>query len=211
MEEHAPIIGAVAILVIAGLFGPYFAGSWGGLMEREGGYSKNPNDLAHQGEFDETNKGVTERTARAHDYWGAMIDLPDTTAARIAYEGYWKPMRIDDILAIDSTYMPVANRLFDMAYHMGTYRAGVFFQTCLNVFNNQGRRYADIAVDGRVGRRTLAAFSAYHRGRRAEGVGPLDKCLEVQTGAFYMRLAENRPDQETFAYGWIRRLVELEE
>ena len=206
MEDKGPIIGVAIILVVAGLFGPYFAGSWGGLIEREGGYVNNPADRGG-----ETNLGVTERTARGFGYDGPMIDLPDSIAARIAYEGYWRPMRIDDILSVDSAYAPVAERLFDMAYHMGTHRAGVFLQTCLNVFNNQGRRYADITVDGRVGRRTLSAFSAYHHGRRAEGVGPLDKCLEVQTGAFYMRLAENSPDQETFAYGWIRRLVELED
>ena len=198
MEDKAPIIGVAIIIVVAGLFGPHFAGSWGGLMEREGGYVNDPTDRGG-----ETNLGVTERTARSHGYTGEMIDLPDSTAARIAYEGYWSTMRLDDIAPV---YYVVADRLHDMAYHMGPRAAGRMLQDCLNILNLYGRRYPDVAVDGVVGKQTLAAFNGYasHRGEAGEAV--LETCLKVKTGAYYVAVVKNNDGYEKYAYGWLRRL-----
>ena len=132
-----------------------------------------------------------------------MIDLPDTTAARIAYDGYWTTMRLDDIAPV---YYVVADRLHDMAYHMGPRTAGRMFQDCLNILNLYGQRYPDVVVDGAVGPQTLAAFTGYasHRGEAGEAV--LDTCLEVKTGAYYISVIKNNEGYEKYAYGFMRRL-----
>ena len=78
-----------------------------------------------------------------------------------------------------------------------------FLQRALNALNRGGRDYPDIAVDRRVGPRTLAALAGFLRVRGRTGEGVLLKALDALQGERYVRLAEARPANEAFLYGWL--------
>ncbi|MGG6496478.1 UNVERIFIED_CONTAM: hypothetical protein NY603_26520, partial [Bacteroidetes bacterium 56_B9] len=63
--------------------------------------------------------------------------------------------------------------------------------------------YPDIAIDGRIGPRTLAALAGIRARRGAAGERVLLKALEALQGARYLTLAERRPANEAFLYGWL--------
>ncbi len=86
---------------------------------------------------------------------------------------------------------------------MGPPVAAGFLQRALNALNRGGRDYADIAVDRRIGPRTLAALRGLldRRGRAGEAV--LLKAIEALQGERYLALAERRPTNEAFLYGWL--------
>ena len=94
---------------------------------------------------------------------------------------------------------------------MGTGTATGFLQRALNALNRNGRDYADVTVDRKIGPATLQALSAFFekRGGCAENV--LLKAMDALQGAHYVRLAEARPSQEAFLYGWLsNRIGEIE-
>ncbi|MDT9096585.1 putative peptidoglycan-binding domain-containing protein, partial [Escherichia coli] len=86
---------------------------------------------------------------------------------------------------------------------MGPGVAASFLQRALNALNRGGGDYPDLAVDGRIGLATLAALGAFlqHRGRAGETV--LLKAVEALQGERYLTLAERRPANEAFLYGWL--------
>ncbi len=86
---------------------------------------------------------------------------------------------------------------------MGPGPAIGFLQRALNALNRNGADYPDIAIDRTIGPDTLRALEAFlaKRGPPAECV--LTKAIDALQGAHYIRLAEARPTQEAFLYGWI--------
>ena len=92
--------------------------------------------------------------------------------------------------------------LFDTGVNMGTSTAIGFLQRALNALNRNGADYPDMAVDRTIGTDTLRALEAFLTkcGPSAEGV--LTKAIDPLQGAYYVRLAEARPAQEAFLYGW---------
>lgn len=165
------------------------------LIEREGGYVDHPADRGGP-----TRWGITERVARAQGYRGDMRDLPRDEAARIYRRIYWTRPRFDDVA---ERAPAAAAELFDTGVNMGPGVAAGFLQRALNALNRGERDYADIGVDGRIGPRTLAALDAYLDFRGAEGEAVLVKALEVLQGERYLSLAERRPANEAFLYGWL--------
>jgi lysozyme family protein len=77
------------------------------------------------------------------------------------------------------------------------------FSSALNALNRGARDYADIAVDGAVGPATLAALAGFLRTRAPAGETVLLKALEALQGERYLHLAETRPANEAFLYGWL--------
>jgi lysozyme family protein len=90
---------------------------------------------------------------------------------------------------------------------MGVSTAIGFLQRALNALNRNGTDYPDIAVDHLIGPNTLGALEAFlvKRGQPAEDV--LTKAIDALQGAHYVRLAEARPAQEAFLYGWIKNRI----
>jgi lysozyme family protein len=86
---------------------------------------------------------------------------------------------------------------------MGTATAIGFLQRALNALNRDARDYPDLALDRTIGARTLAALDAFlaHRGRAGEAV--LIKAVDALQGERYLSLAERRPADEAFLYGWL--------
>jgi len=166
------------------------------LIEREGGYVNHPNDKGGPTRF-----GITERVARAHGYSGAMALLPRDEAAAIYRRLYWLRPRFDEIA---KRAPQVAAELFDTGANMGPAVATTFLQRALTALNRNGKDYPDLVPDGRAGPRTLAALDGFFaaRGRRS-GEIVLLRALEALKGERYLRLAERRPANEAFLYGWL--------
>jgi lysozyme family protein len=171
------------------------------LIGREGGYVNDPRDAGG-----ETKYGITEAVARAHGYGGAMQDLPRETAAAIYKRIYWTRPGFDQVAAVSPD---VAGELFDTGVNMGPAVAATFLQRALNALNENGKDYADIAVDGKLGWQTFHALQSYRTKRGLQGFHVLLEALNVLQGCRYIELAESRPANEAFIFGWLLNRVSL--
>lgn len=169
------------------------------LIEREGGFVDHPDDRGGA-----TIWGITQATARAHGYTGAMRAMPRSVAEAIYRRDYWEKPGFSAVSAIAPT---VAAELFDTGVNMGAGMAVGFLQRALNAFNRNGRDYPDLKADRRIGPATLAALRAFValRGRTGESV--LLKAVEALQGERYIALAEERPANESFLYGWMANRI----
>lgn len=170
------------------------------LIDREGGYVNRPDDKGGPTCF-----GITEAVARAHGYAGPMRSLPRGEAAAIYRRLYWQRPRLDEIA---SRSRRVAAELFDTGVNMGPAVAVTFLQRALTALNRGGRDYPDLTPDGRIGPATLAALDAFLATRgRSSGETVLLRALEALQGERYLRLAERRPANEAFLYGWLANRI----
>lgn len=170
------------------------------LIEREGGYVNHPADKGGPTRF-----GITEAVARAHGYAGAMSQLPREEAAAIYRRLYWLRPRFDQVA---ERCPRVAAELFDTGANMGPAVAATFLQRALTALNRNGKDYPDLTPDGRIGPATIAALDAFleRRGRHG-GETVLLRALEALQGERYLRLAEKRPANEAFLYGWLENRI----
>jgi lysozyme family protein len=90
---------------------------------------------------------------------------------------------------------------------MGTGTASGFLQRALNALNRNGGDFTDIAVDRVIGAKTVTALDAFLRKRGRQGETVLLKAIEALQGARYITLAENRPANEAFLYGWLANRI----
>ena len=169
------------------------------VIEREGGFVDHPADRGGA-----TCWGVTQAVARANGYAGPMRSLPRATAAVIYRRLYWLRPGFDTVAP---RAPKIAAELFDTGINMGPAVATAFLQRALNALNRGATDYPDIALDGVVGPRLLAALDAFlaRRGKAAEGV--LLKAIEALQGERYVALAERRPANEAFLYGWLANRI----
>ena len=169
------------------------------IIAREGGYVNHPADRGGA-----TRWGITEGVARKNGFAGDMRTLPQQDAVAIYKRLYWIAPRFD---AVADRAPVLAAELFDTGINMGTGTATAYLQRALNALNRNGVDYADVAVDRQIGPATLSALDAFlkRRGSRAEGV--LIKAVDALQGAHYLRLAETRPAQEAFLYGWLANRI----
>ena len=171
------------------------------LIQVEGGYSNNPNDLGG-----ETCWGITVAEARKYGYLGPMQDLPKETARSIYRQRYWYETKFDHVAV---HYPEVAVELFDTGVNMGTSKAAEFLQMALNALNNQEKHYADVDEDGSIGPATITALVAYKDKRGVQGQTVLLKALNCLQGARYIEISRSRKKNEDFVYGWLLNRVEL--
>jgi lysozyme family protein len=172
------------------------------LIDREGGYVNHSADAGGPTCF-----GVTEAVARAHGYAGPMRQLPRSEAAAIYRRLYWQRPRLDEVARRSAA---VAGELFDTGVNMGPAVAVTFLQRALTALNRNGTDYPDLVPVGRIGEQTLAALDRYFAVRGTSGEPVLLRALEALQGERYLRLAERRPANEAFLYGWLaNRIGEL--
>jgi lysozyme family protein len=170
------------------------------ILEREGGYVNHPADKGGPTCF-----GITEAVARAHGYRGAMRQLPREEAIGIYRRLYWLRPRFNEVA---SRSPKVAEELFDTGVNMGPAVAATFLQRALTALNRNGNDYADLVPDGRIGDVTLEALDCFLRVRgAANGETVLLRALEALQGERYLRLAERRPANEAFLYGWLANRI----
>jgi lysozyme family protein len=170
------------------------------LSEREGGYVDHPADRGGP-----TRYGITEAVACAHGYRRPMRLLPRDEAQAIYRRLYWLRPRFDQV----ATRAPrIAAELFDTGVNMGPAVAANFLQRALTALNRNGRDFADLVPDGRIGGQTLAALDGFleARGKRG-GETVLLPALEAFQGERYVWLAERRPANEAFLCGWLANRI----
>jgi lysozyme family protein len=171
-----------------------------GLIDREGGFVDNPADQGGPTCF-----GITEAVARAQGYRGTMRRLPREEAASIYTQLYWLRPRFDEVA---KRSVRVAAELLDTGVNMGPAVATTFLQRALTALNRNGTDYPDLAPDGRIGPTTLAALDAFLDLRgKSSGETVLLRALEALQGERYLRLAERRPANEAFLYGWLANRI----
>ena len=170
------------------------------VIEREGGYVNHPADKGGPTSF-----GITEAVARVHGYRGVMRDLPRDDAVAIYRRLYWLRPRFDEIANRSAR---IAAELFDTGVNMGPTVAATFLQRALTALNRNGKDFADLVPDGCIGGVTLSALDALlqTRGQRS-GETVLLRALEALQGERYLRLAEKRPANEAFLYGWLANRI----
>ncbi|MDO9368374.1 MAG: glycosyl hydrolase 108 family protein [Sphingopyxis sp.] len=169
------------------------------VIDREGRYLNHPADRGGP-----TCWGITEAVARAQGYAGAMRDLPREQAGSIYRHLYWLRPGFDRV-ALRAP--KIAAELFDTGVNMGTGTAAGFLQRALNALNRAARDYPDIAIDREIGARTLSALDAFLRARGGGGETVLLRAMEALQGERYIALAERRPSQEAFLYGWLANRI----
>jgi lysozyme family protein len=170
------------------------------LIEREGGYVDHPADKGGPTRF-----GITEAVARANGYGGSIAELPREEAEAIYRRLYWLRPRFDEVA---ERAPAVAAELFDTGANMGPAVASTFLQRALTALNRNGKDYADLVPDGRVGPATLSALDAFLKVRGGDrGETVLLRALEALQGERYLRLAEKRPANEAFLYGWLANRI----
>ncbi len=169
------------------------------LIKREGGYSNHPADRGGP-----TNWGITQAVARAHGYAGEMRALPREEAAAIYRRTYWLRPGIDRVA---HRAPKVAAELFDTGVNMGADTAVGFLQRALNALNRGARDYPDVASSPRIDAATEKALDGFMRHRGTGGETVLLKAIEALQGERYLRLAEKRPANEAFLYGWLANRI----
>lgn len=169
------------------------------VIAREGGFVDNPADPGGA-----TNFGITERVARAHGYTGAMRDLPRATAVKIYNEQYWLKTKFD---LIGDIAPHLSGRLLDISVNMGPSTAIGFLRRCLNVLNRSGVSGSNSVPTACIDSSLLSALGALLGARGAEGEQVLIKAINALQGARYIDLAEHRPADRVFVYGWIKNRI----
>lgn len=168
-----------------------------GIIEIEGGYSDNPADSGGPTKF-----GITVAVARDFGYVGDMRNLTRELAFAIYSDKYWDRVDADRMFTIAET---ITEEVVDTGVNMGVVTSVKMLQRALNVFNREGKLYADLVVDGGCGRMTLAALNSC--------IIDLDErtllfTLDSLQCVAYIELCERHEKNETFIRGWIRNRTE---
>lgn len=176
-----------------------------GVYEREGGYS---NHAADRGGA--TRYGVTQQVAREDGYKGDMRVFPqscyegekNTCADKIYYESYIVKPGFVPILQADAQ---IGDEMVDTGINMGTTWPGRFLQQALNATCNPSPK---LAVDGKVGKGTMAAFTACQTklGKKNFCVQMVTS-LDIQQKARYDAIVKANPSQKVFYRGWINHRI----
>jgi len=169
------------------------------VIAREGGYSSHPADRGGP-----TRYGITQTVAQARGYSDDMRSFPREAAVTIYRTLYWEGPRFCFVAELAPR---VAAEMFDTGVNMGTAIAAKFLQRALNALNRQARDYADLAVDGQIGPATLKALGRFIETRGARGETVLLKAMEALQGTRYIDLADARPANEAFLYGWLANRI----
>jgi lysozyme family protein len=133
-----------------------------------------------------------------------MRGLPRDEAAAIYRRLYWLRPRFD---AVAERCPRVAAELFETGVNMGPAVAATFLQRALTALNRNASDYPDLVPDGRIGAATLDALDRFLRLRGKAGETVLMRALEALQGERYLRLAERRPANEAFLYGWLANRI----
>lgn len=169
------------------------------VIDREGGYVNHAADRGGP-----TNWGITQAVARQHGFAGDMRVLPRHEAVTIYRRLYWLRPAFDRVA---QRAPALAAEMFDTGVNMGPAVAATFLQRALNALNRGATDYPDMRVDGAIGPITLGALDAFLATRGASGETVLVKAVDALQGERYVRLAEQRPANEAFLYGWLAHRI----
>lgn len=166
------------------------------ILIKEGG-DKYTNDPVDRG--GETKWGITVARARAAGYTGSMRDMTLAQALSIYELYYWEQPGFGQI---DPLCPDLAHLLLDLGINFGPTVPTRFLQRALNVLNAEGTHWPDTAVDGMAGAGTRYALKRFLERRGIRGQQVIVDMVRAQASLRYMEIAESRPDQERFEWGW---------
>lgn len=147
------------------------------ILKHEGGYVNNPTDPGG-----ETNFGISKRSYPNVD----IATLTIEKAKEIYRKDFWFYDEIESQV--------IATKIFDIAVNMGAMPAHRMLQEALK---NLG---FPLVVDGVLGPLTKKATNDADMGRLLQEV----RALQAER---YAKIVINKPSQETFLRGWMRRAV----
>jgi lysozyme family protein len=132
-----------------------------------------------------TRFGIAEKFHPALTDLGFFDDMPKDGAillAKATYEQHeWRAMQGNEIYS-----QPLANKLLSLGVNLGM---GTVIRWAQDV--------AEIAADGAVGPKTLAAFNA--------NAGEIFRGISLDAEAHYRQRAKNKPALQMYLKGWLRR------
>lgn len=143
------------------------------------GYVNDPLDAGG-----ETKYGVAKNANPDLD----ITNLDWDAAMRVYYRRYWQPSDADEVTLI-SPRLAVLH--FDGAVNHGVGRATKFLQQAVGV-----------TADGDIGPATLAAI------RAGNDIAICNKLCDIREN-FYNQIVANKPSQQRFLKGWLRRINEM--
>ena len=149
------------------------------VLEHEGGYVNDPNDLGG-----ETKYGITKRFYPDVD----IKSLTKEDAKDIYKQDYWDKNKIDDLP--DN----LKHIFFDMCVNQGK---GTAVRVLQRAINNKG---GNLEVDGGCGPDTKATLAKHKPS--------IDRvrCYRLK---HYYDLVNKKPEQERFLFGWFKRALEV--
>lgn len=158
-----------------------------------------------------TKWGVTQGAYSTYLKRPASIEEIQNLTRTQAFNFYWNKHYIAPNLDELFPLCPeVCQEVMDTGVNMGEVRAGAFLQRALNAMNQNESLYPDMVVDGYIGPTTASALKAYLKSRPGMiGKQVLVAALNALQGARYIELAEVRPKDERYAYGWFANRISL--
>lgn len=171
-----------------------------GVIGREGGFSDHPADRGGP-----TRWGITEAVARANGYAGAMRDFPREDAVIIYRRLYWERPGLDQ-LALRAPAL--AARMFDTGVNIGPAAAIGFLVRVLNVLAGPEGSPSLLAAGSGVTGAVLARLGQFLDQRGGEGEQVLIKAVNGLQAERYVRLAERRPANRAFIFGWLKNRID---
>ena len=106
---------------------------------------------------------------------------------------------------LDAAYQAILDHLENQTTGVASINSDL--QRALNALNRTARDYPDITVDRAIGPRTLSALDGFLKARGKGGETVLLRAMEALQGERYIALAERRPSQEAFLYGWLANRI----
>lgn len=168
------------------------------VISLEGGYVNDPNDSGG-----ETNHGITKATAVSFGYFDEMKDLTKSQAFEIYDALFWELNKCDHILAISSK---ICYEVFEMSINLRFGASIEIMQRTLNSLNYCEQFYKDLEIDGINGSKTIACLKKCVSVRNQNII---IKIMNIFQGYYYLDLAEKRPKDKKYIYGWIQKRIKL--
>ena len=155
------------------------------VIGHEGGYVDDPQDRGGETKF-----GISKRSYPDVD----IKNLTLQDAKEIYYKDFWNVRKMN----LDHVPLEVAVELFDTGVNIGSSTTRKMLQKALNLLNRVETRFADIKMDGWIGKETLRVLKMVDQKE-------LLKVLNGLQFVRYLEIVERDHTQERFFAGWIKR------
>jgi len=176
------------------------------IIQAEGAtFTNDPNDSGHATKYGVTQQNLAEYSGHAvtvDDVRNLTLDI----ARAVHRELKVTRPHFSKLIPLSQK---IAAEVIDTAVNAGPSRATMILQRCLNALNRNEKDYRDVVADGNCGPATINALAAFLKLRGTEGEIVLWCALNCLQGEFYISLAERRPKDENFVYGWLLNRVTI--
>ncbi|MDH3694419.1 MAG: hypothetical protein OER96_07620 [Gammaproteobacteria bacterium] len=177
-------------------------------LGHEGGYANDPNESGG-----ETYKGISrvhhpnwsgwKRVDAAKEKAGFPRSLETDTALQTQVRTFYKRYYWDRIQGDHVPDQQIAEEIFDTGINIGLRRAVRFLQEAINLLDRKPPKDG-IAIDGWLGDKTLKALR--RNLKHEESNIFVMRLLNILQGNRYVEIMRQKPVQERFARGWLRRV-----